>query len=810
MLATKPTAHAAFLTDSDGKITTWNASCVELFGIDAATALGRTIATLLTPPSGEDYSARWPRMPDQVESLEVHIASADGQTRPSTLTLVPQRDGAGTCQACIAFFSILQDWCLTEGDLVGSTPLNKIVNALAGTFYVLNQQGQFALWNNKLEQVAEMSADELRRANALDMFDDIDRPLVAERIRQVFEEGAEILIEANYFGKSGKTTPYMLCGTRIECGGTYYLCGMGLDMSERREQEAQLRVRERALHAVSNGIVITRCAGEDNPIEYVNPAFERISGYRASEVMGRDSRFMAADHLDQKERGLLREAIHQQRAISVVFRNQRKDGEVFWNELSITPVADERGTVTHFIGTINDVTAQMQRTAHLEHEVNHDPLTGLANRNLMWDRLEQAIHMAQRNKTLVATVLVDLDDFKLINDTRGHETGDEVIKVIAKRLEASVRDSDTVARLSGDEFVLVLANQPSLRFTLRMVERLRLSMSKPAVLDQTEVAVSASMGVAVFPHDGATAFELVRAADVAMYHAKATGKRHIHFFSEDMKSTTEAKQRLETTMRGALDNDEIFLLFQPKLRLETGRIAGIEALLRWRHPEQGVLLPSAFLCEAEESGLIVPIGKRVLERVCALLRRLRDKGLAHLPVSMNASFREFSQHNYINQVADTLGQWALPPSSLELEFTEEHLLRNPHLSREVATQLHDIGMKLAIDNFGEGMTSLSYLQKLPVDHIKIARTTIAASDQGSGVPLAKTLIDIGHNLNIGVIAEGVETRQQMEFLKVSGCDEIQGRYFSGPVTAEAIEDMLKDLTDTAPAGAVSVLSLIHI
>ena len=253
---------------------------------------------------------------------------------------------------------------------------------------------------------------------------------------------------------------------------------------------------------------------------------------------------MAAPGLDDEERSRLRKAIRARQQVNVVFRNLRKNGEVFWNDLTITPVADGTGKVTHFIGVINDVTALKQRTALLEHEVNHDPLTGLANRTLLWDRLEQAIHMAQRNKTLVATALIDLNGFKQINDSYGHEAGDEVLKVVAKRLQASVRDSDTVARLSGDEFVLVLVNQPSLRYTLRMIERLRAALSRPVVFDSTEIAAGASIGVSVYPHDGADAVELVRAADVAMYHAKASHKNEAYFFSSDMKSTTEAKQKL--------------------------------------------------------------------------------------------------------------------------------------------------------------------------------------------------------------------------------------------------------------------------
>jgi diguanylate cyclase (GGDEF)-like protein len=283
---------------------------------------------------------------------------------------------------------------------------------------------------------------------------------------------------------------------------------------------------------------------------------------------------MAAPGMDNNERQQVREAIAARRPVNVVFRNMRKNGELFWNDLSITPVQDEHGETTHFIGVIMDVTATKQRTAHLEHEVNHDPLTGLANRNLLWDRLEQALHLSQRQKSMVGIVLIDLNNFKNINDSFGHEAGDVVLKVVARRLQASVRDSDTVARLSGDEFVLVLVNQPTLRFTLRMIERLRQGLTQPVSFMHKEIAVGASLGVAVYPHDGITAPDLVRSADVAMYHAKATGRNEIYFFSNDMKSTSEARERLDSGMSHAIERTSCSCCTSPA---STRRAAGSPA-----------------------------------------------------------------------------------------------------------------------------------------------------------------------------------------------------------------------------------------
>jgi diguanylate cyclase (GGDEF)-like protein/PAS domain S-box-containing protein len=789
MSATEATTGAAFLTDATGDIATWNAACQRLFGFAAADVLQTPISSLLVPASRAELEQRWPALlANAAGELRLQIRRADGGTATSRLTVLPQHEGLGAFKGCIVFFADQPDD--SEAARVGKTPLDAIVNAFPGTFYVLNRSGNFILWNKNLEQATEMAPAELAAVHVLDLFAGTDRQLVEEKMRAVFD-GAEVLVEANLISKTGKARPFLLCGTRIECAGTPYLCGVGLDISLWRAQEEQLRLRERALHATSNGIVITRYAGRDNPVEYVNPAFERITGYRADEVLGRDARFMAAPGLDVNERAQLRDAISERREVNVVFRNKRKDGDLFWNDLTITPVLDANGTVTHFIGVINDVTAVKQRTAHLEHEVNHDPLTRLANRNLLWDRLEQALHMAQRNKALVATVLIDLNNFKLINDTFGHEAGDEVLKVVAKRLEASVRDSDTVARLSGDEFVLVLVNQPSVRYTLRMIERVRRHMSAPVSFKTREIPVGASMGVSVFPHDGSTAMDLIRAADVAMYHAKADDAENVHFFSADMKSTTEAKQRLENDMRDALERNEMFVLFQPKVGLASGQIEGIEALLRWRHPEHGVLLPASFLADAEENGMIIPFGHWVLEQVCAVLQELKERGFTDLAVAMNASYQEYSQHNFIEHIGERLRRFQLAPGNLELEFRQEGLIRNPDLGREVASQMRSLGLKLAVDEFGDGLSDLGYLQKLPVTHLKIAQAavrTIQADSRDGG--MAKTLIGIGHNMHMAVIGEGVETVVQLDFLKANGCDQMQGFYFSEPIAVDALWQLL--------------------
>ena len=686
---------------------------------------------------------------------------------------------------------------LTERGLLERTPLGEIMNLLPGTFYLINPAGRMALWNVGVEQATELSYAEIEAMDATDLFGIEERQKVASKIREVLEHGGPVVLEAGLVSKNGKVTPFLFTGSRFILNGISYVCGMGLDISVRRGQEEQLRLRERALHASSNGIFIVRCNNLSDPVVYVNPAFERITGYRADEMLGHDSEsmcsFMGIPGMDDAEHVKLRSALDGRHQTRVVYRNVRKSGEIFWNDLTIAPVANEKGVVTHFIGVINDVTESKQRTNFLEHEINHDVLTGLANRNLMWDRLEQALSMAQRNKTLVAVILVDLDNFKVINDTWGHDAGDEVLKVVARKMLGSVRDSDTVARIGGDEFVLILANQPSLRYMLRMIERLRRDMATTVIVNQKEIPIQSSMGVSVFPHDGISAGELIRSADTAMYHAKLGGRDDVQFFSHDMKVATETKQKLEGHMRRAIERDEMFLEFQPKLNTTTEKIVGAEALLRWRHPEQGVLLPAAFLLEAEENGLIVPFGEWVRDQVCDVLKRLKLLGYGELVLSMNVSFREFSQRGYITMLAEKLHASEVSPTSFELEITEANLLRNAELTKGVFEEVRRLGIKVAVDEFGAGVSSLENLHLLPVTSLKIHKTFVErlTTNKASDM-IARTIIGMGHLMNKGVVGEGVETADQRDFLKQNGCDLVQGNYFSQPLSLPAFELLLAD------------------
>ncbi|MES3020617.1 MAG: EAL domain-containing protein [Pseudomonadota bacterium] len=783
---------AAFLVGPSGEIASWNAACERLLGYAADDVLLHPITSILPEAGRAQFESDMQAWRNDAEQIDAHVIHADGQVLPFNLIFVPQYAKSGKFDNySVIIGAPIDRGAETEHERIGRVPLKEMVDFLAGAFYVLNQDAVVVMWNKRVEQATKRAPEELDGMPALALFPAGQQLQVAEKIGAAFAHGDVQVVEADLLATDGSSTPYLLTGSRFEVDERLYLCGMGLDISERRKQEIQLRLRERALHASSNGIVITGCVRNDHPIEYVNGAFERITGYRSDEVIGRDARFMAAPEHDHEERAKLRQALNEHKEMKVLFRNLKKNGELFWNDLTVTPVEDEKGMTTHFIGVINDVTDAILRTSTLEHALNHDVLTGLASRSLMWDRLEQALHVSQRNKSLVATVLVDLDNFKEINDTLGHDGGDEVLRVVARRLQSSVRDSDTVARLGGDEFVLVLYNQPSLRYTVRMIERVRQGLSKPAFVFDKELELRASMGVSIFPHDGASAIELIQAADVAMYHAKAAGRNDVHFFSMAMRRTSEAAQELEAGIRGAIEKDQLFLVFQPRVCLRTGNIVGAETLLRWRHPQQGILLPGAFIPAAEESGLIVAVGEWVLDHTCIMLQRLVALGYDKLALSMNVSFRELTQKNYVAQIAKKLDAGGLLPGMFALEVKESILMRNPQLSKEIFGATRELGIKLTIDDFGGGSSSLSNLHELSVDHIKIPHPVIEhINAQNESATIARTMIAIGHNMQICVIADGVETGSQLRFLKQNDCDEMQGNYFSAPIGMLEFERLL--------------------
>jgi diguanylate cyclase (GGDEF)-like protein len=455
-------------------------------------------------------------------------------------------------------------------------------------------------------------------------------------------------------------------------------------------------------------------------------------------------------------------------------------------------VRNYKGHVTHFVGVLNDITQTKRYQQELEHHVNHDALTGLANRHLLQDRLQQAIFRAGRRDLRCAVMFLDLDHFKLVNDGLGHHAGDELLKNVARELATILRPEDTVARFGGDEFVLIATEVLDLNDVTDIAERIISRLSEPVVIEKEEIAVSASLGIAIYPLDGATVDELLKNADAAMYHAKELGRNTYSFYTKEMNGSISEQFILKSKLAKAVEQGELTLHYQPQAAAKDVTLVGFETLLRWHHPELGRVAPDRFIPIAEESGLIVPIGEWVLMTACRFAANLRKQGKTFGRVAVNLSARQFYQATLAKTIERILDETGLPPQCLELEITESMMMGNTEKVLRILSELKDMNVQLAVDDFGTGYSSLGYLRRFPIDRLKIDRSFIddVPSSQHDAT-ITRAIISLAHNLGLSVIAEGVETPAQLAFLAANGCDEIQGYLLSKPLDGAALMDFIQ-------------------
>jgi diguanylate cyclase (GGDEF)-like protein/PAS domain S-box-containing protein len=622
----------------------------------------------------------------------------------------------------------------------------------------------------------------------------------AERIRvedaEIMRTGVPMLhFEDTLLEPDGLSHDYVINKMPLygQNGEIVGLLGTIEDVTARKKAEEALHLHSSAVEASADGIVITRCTGHAHVVEYVNPAFVHITGFTAEEMLGQDCGLLQAGDNVQDALRELRSALAQQRAATVVLRNYRKDGSLFWNELHVAPVRSRGAEVTHWVGVIHDITATRRYQAELEHQANHDALTSLPNRNLFNDRLERAIAFAARYQHSVWVVFIDLDHFKLVNDTLGHTTGDALLQTVAQRLARRLRASDTVARLGGDEFMLLLMDHEEPRLTPAVIDDLLREIAAPLRIGHHELALTCSVGVAIYPKDGATAPELLKQADLAMYRAKEAGRNQRMFYSAGMEAQVAERTMIERHLRHALARGELVLHYQPRVDLRDNRVTGAEALVRWQHPELGMVAPGRFIPVAEETGLIEDIGNWVLREACEQNQRWIASGLPPLHIAVNVSARQFRHADFAGHVLDVLESTGLPPHLLELEITESLMMDNVDAAVATLVALKKIGVKLSIDDFGTGYSSLSYLRHFPLDFLKIDQSFVADMlGDPNGAAIVRSIITLGQSLGFSIIAEGVETEAQRAHLREGGCDEMQGYLFSKPLPAEQFLALLED------------------
>ncbi|MEX2333013.1 MAG: EAL domain-containing protein [Pseudohongiella sp.] len=580
---------------------------------------------------------------------------------------------------------------------------------------------------------------------------------------------------------------------------------------ESQRQKARLnaqsmRILSSAVEQSQSGVIIADCAGV---IDYVNPRYTQITGYSKDEALGRVAELLNNPRLTDVNNITLQEAMQLGASWETFMVSRRKDGDDFWQQVTASPIFDDLGALSHIVLNIEDISDRVETQAQMEKLAFYDPLTGLENRRLFRDRLEQELKHLRRNKKAMALLFLDLDQFKRINDTLGHDAGDELLCTVAQRLRDCVREEDIVARLGGDEFTILLANIKNADDAGLVARKILRSLLEPVTLSTQEVTVSCSIGITVAPEDSMNASILMRNADLAMYRAKDQGRNNFQYFTDDMNIESLARMSLENELRIAVSNEDFVVHFQPQIDMSRGRICGYEALVRWRHEQVDVIPPDRFIPVAEETGLIIKVGEIVLRQACLQLKALQASGITDQTVAVNLSARQFRDHNLVQMVRRVLTETGLEPQWLELEITESMLMDNISQAINILSELKALGVAIAIDDFGTGYSSLSYLTQLPVDKLKIDRSFISnLPDSPRHSAITTAIIAMAQRLRLQVVAEGVETEPQASFLTDHQCNILQGFLFCHPVSAEDLPHHIAHMKGRFSAGTQSAMPLV--
>ena len=656
-------------------------------------------------------------------------------------------------------------------------------NVMFGVMFV--RQRRVVSVNRRCEQLFGYGAGDMTGKSTEIVFaDQADFEQAGQRDYPKLGEGKEFAEERQYRKRDGSLFWCLVSGRALDParadGGSIWVFA---DVTARRQAEEKLRLSATVLEHIADGVMVI---GVDGCIVAVNPAFTQITGYTEREALGREFSFTRSDRqapgfhdtlwVDLVETGFWRGEMW----------NVRKNGELYLEGLTVSAVRDDFGLITHYVGVFSDITKVKESQEKLDHMAHHDPLTALPNRLLFHDRLHHALQRAARDSQQLAVMFIDLDRFKNVNDTLGHHVGDELLKQVAGALQGRLRDGDTLARLGGDEFIVLLENVDGQFGTGLVAEKLMSMFEQPFIVSDYELFVTGSVGISLFPDDADDLNMLIRNADVAMYQAKARGRNGYQFYAPSMTGDGVERLRLEALLRRSIEKQEIFLHYQPQVEIESGRLIGVEALVRWDSPELGLVPPVRFIPLAEDTGFINQLGKWVMHEACRQMVRWEAAGLYVPKVAVNLSVKQFERGSIVGMVKHILDESGLEAQRLQLEVTES-VIMNTGDALEFVNDLHAIGVGLAIDDFGTGYSSLAYLKQLPVQTLKIDRSFIKdISTDVNDEAIAIAIIQLGKSLNLSVIAEGVETDQQAAFLLRHGCSLAQGYFYSRPVSAAAL------------------------
>ncbi|OIR02383.1 cyclic di-GMP phosphodiesterase Gmr [mine drainage metagenome] len=753
----------------DGRIRWINRAGAMLLGAETPTQLMGLAWAALHLPAQDDRLARLCRLDGlETEAAITYGASLHGE-HPATL--VEALDLSGLSSGA-------QELEQTQ------RRLRALMEAVDDAVVVIDQDGAIEAMNGMAESLFGHAAPELVGSDIWLLMppDHCERFLTAFKKRVTGgETGLRRRYDIRGQRRDGTTFPAQMTLAEGR-GGPHRLFTLVIrDLSERKALYSRLSMTEKVLEATSEGVILADLKGR---ILWVNTGFTRISGYSRDEAIGQTTNLLKSGLQSPSFYKSMWGELSKTGEWAGEIWNRRKDGEAYPEWLSIKTIYDELGQPERFIGVFSDISKHKRAQETIRHLTYYDAVTRLPNRYLFQDRFNQSLERAKRANRQVALVLVSLDRFKTINETLGHQTGDALLRDVAQRLTNSVRGEDTVSRLRGDTFCCILAELGQTHDANPVINRILDAFSLPFQIGGHELFITASLGISLFPLDGGEMDDLLQKAESAVNRSKERAENSYYFYTPEMNANSMERLRLETDLRKAINRGELVLYYQPKVDARSGRLVGAEALVRWHHPEYGMVPPGRFIPIAEDTGLILPIGASVMKQACQQIQDWMAHGLTPVPVAVNLSAHQFRQPDMVQSVTRILDDYRVPQGLIELELTESAVMRNADSAIDVLMELHHMGLSIAIDDFGTGYSSFSYLKRFPIDRLKIDRSFVQdlGRDQ-TGEEIVGAIIAMAHSLKMSVIAEGVESAQQLDMLRDMGCEEIQGFYYSRPVPA---------------------------
>ncbi len=794
-LAVEQSPATIIITDTEGCIEYVNDKFVETTGYTKAQAIGnnpRMLSSGKTDP--RLYEALWTTVKaGRSWRGEIENRRRDGSLFWERVLIAPLQDASGKVTNYVEIKEDISALREANDRLLDSDArFRGVVAVMAEGLTVMSPEGVLIFVNHAAEAIFALNAEGLQGKKP--------EQLELERIHENGCRFAQDDWPTTTVTRSGCEVRDVVMGLRFPDGtvrwilinasplgaadhqGRYAVVSTFRDITARCRADEQLQLAFEAISHSGEGIMVTDA---EQRIISVNPAFELVTGYSAAEVLGQTPQLFSSGRHDGKFYRAMWQSLEVFGYWQGEIWNRRKNGEIYPEWLGISVVRQADGSPKHFIAIFSDITERKAAQQRIEFLAHHDPLTLLPNRLLLRDRVDQAIALAGRQHSGVALLFLDLDRFKTINDSLGHPVGDALLKAVVERLKACVRDSDTISRQGGDEFVIVLNEVRDSESVSRLAEKIQRRMVDPFILENHALSSSFSIGIALFPDDGGDFDTLTRKADTAMYHAKQAGRNTHRFFTEQMNVDAIEHLHLETQLRLALERQEFVLHYQPQIDLRDGRIVGVEALVRWLSPEHGLVSPNRFIPIAEESGLIVGIGSWVLGEACRQARRWQDAGLPPLVVAVNLSAMQFRKQDLVTSVINALVLADLDSQWLELELTESILIQDAEATLDTVRRLKALGIKLSVDDFGTGYSSLAYLKRFAVDKLKIDQSFVRdlVSDPDDAA-IVRAIVQMAHGLKLRTIAEGVETVEQADHLRMFHCDEVQGYLYARPMPAD--------------------------